>query len=155
MTDYRFVTTWLVDAPVDRVFAAIHDSARWPEWWKGVRRADLLEDGDADGVGRLWRYEWRSRLPYSLTFDSRVTRAERPWRIEGQVHGELEGSGRWRFYESPHGTAAVYVWEVRTTRPWMNAIAPLARPVFAWNHDVVMSQGEQGIRRLLGAATSV
>jgi hypothetical protein len=57
---------------------SIADSARWPEWWKGVRRAELLEDGAEDGVGRLWRFVWRSRLPYELAFDSRVTRREPP-----------------------------------------------------------------------------
>src|SRR5215212_6945407 len=100
MGEYRFVTTWVIDAPVEQVFAAIDDSARWPQWWKGVRRADLLEDGDDRGVGRLWRYEWRSFLPYSLTFDARVTRVERPWLLEANAHGELIGVGRWRFFEA-------------------------------------------------------
>lgn len=82
MADYRFVTTWCLQAPVERVFDAIHDSARWPEWWKGVERAELLEPGGEDGVGRLWHYVWRSRLPYNLGFDSRVTRVERPWLLD-------------------------------------------------------------------------
>ena len=29
--------------------------------------------------------------------------------------------------------------------------APLLRPVFAWNHDIVMRQGGEGLARLLGA----
>jgi hypothetical protein len=32
----------------------------------------------------------------------------------------------------------------------MNLLAPLARPVFAWNHDVVMRWGGEGLARLLG-----
>ena len=150
MAQYEFVTTWCVDAPIDRVFSAIEDSARWPEWWQGVRSAELLEDGDEDGVGRLWRYVWRSRLPYNLEFDSRVSRLERPWLIEGQAEGELTGVGRWRLFEG-RGTAVVYEWNVSTSRRWMNALAPLARPVFAWNHDVVMRQGAEGLARLLDA----
>lgn len=150
MGQYEFVTTWCVDAPIDRVFWALEDSARWPEWWQGVRSAELLEDGDENGVGRLWRYVWRSRLPYNLEFDSRVTRLERPWLIEGQAEGELTGIGRWRLFEG-RGTAVVYEWNVRTSRAWMNAFAPLARPVFAWNHDVVMRQGAEGLARLLDA----
>lgn len=43
-----------------------------------------------------------------------------------------------------------YEWDVRTTQWWMNALAPLARPVFAWNHDYVMRQGGEGLRRRLG-----
>jgi hypothetical protein len=150
MAQYEFVTTWCVDAPIDDVFSAIEDSARWPEWWKGVQSAELLEEGGESGVGRLWRYVWRSRLPYDLEFDSRVTRLERPWLIEGRAEGELTGFGRWRLYEG-RGTAVVYEWNVSTSRPWMNALAPLARPLFAWNHDVVMRQGAEGLARLLDA----
>jgi hypothetical protein len=33
----------------------------------------------------------------------------------------------------------------------MNLLAPLARPVFAWNHDVVMRWGAEGLAKLLRA----
>ena len=59
MADYRFVTTWCLDAPIERVFDAIDDAAAWPQ--------------------------------------------------------------------------------------------PLARPAFAWNHDVVMRQGTEGLAQLLGS----
>jgi len=150
MSDYRFLTTWCLDAPIDRVFAAIDDAARWPQWWKGVTRAELLEPGAEDGVGRLWRYTWRSKLPYDLTFQSRVTRREPPYLLEGDADGELIGVGRWRLFEGP-ATAVIYEWNVRTSRAWMNRLGPVARPVFAWNHDVVMRQGAEGLARLLDA----
>lgn len=150
MTDYRFLTTWCIDAPIDAVYAAIHDSASWPDWWPGVRRAELLEEGDAEGVGRLWRYVWRSRLPYDLAFDTRVVRADRPWLLEGHADGELIGVGRWRLFEG-RGTAVTYEWNVRTSRAWMNAMAPIARPLFAWNHDAVMRDGGRALAVRLGA----
>ena len=150
MRDYRFVTTWCLDAPIERVFDAIDDAARWPEWWKGVTRAELVEAGGEDGIGRLWRYTWRSRLPYDLSFESRVTRRERPYLLEGDAAGELIGVGRWRLFEG-QATAVVYEWNVRTSRAWMNRLAPLARPAFAWNHDAVMRQGAEGLARLLDA----
>ena len=151
MADYRFLTTWCIDAPIERVFEAIDDAASWPRWWKGVTRADLVEEGDAEGVGRLWRFTWRSRLPYDLSFDSRVVRREPPHLLEGHADGELVGVGRWRLFDGPLGTAAVYEWNVRTARAWMNRAAPVARPLFAWNHDAVMRQGADGLARLLGA----
>ena len=147
---YRFVTTWCLDAPVGRVFEAIDDAAAWPRWWKGVTRAELIEPGGEDKVGRVWDFTWRSRLPYDLSFRSTVTRREPPHLLEGAAHGELIGTGRWRLYESPAGTAAVYEWDVRTSRTWMNRLAPVARPAFAYNHDAVMRQGAAGLARLLG-----
>jgi uncharacterized protein YndB with AHSA1/START domain len=147
---YEFLTTWCVDAPIDAVFDVLHDSAGYPRWWKGVERVVVLESGDETSVGEVVRFAWRSVLPYSLEFDLRVTRVQRPNVIEGHATGELEGVGVWRLYEG-QGTAVVYDWRVRTTKRWMNLLGPLARPAFSWNHDLVMRQGGQGLAAELGA----
>ena len=128
MKPYRFLTTWCLEAPVDHVWEAIHDSERWPEWWKGVERVVELEAGDDEGRGALTRYTWRSRLPYNLEFDMRVVHVERPYFLEGQASGELAGEGRWRLFEANGTTAVTYEWVVHTTRPWMNALAPWRGP---------------------------
>jgi hypothetical protein len=39
---------------------------------------------------------------------------------------------------------------VTTGKRWMNALAPLLAPVFAWNHDQVMAEGGRGLARHLG-----
>lgn len=156
MPDYRFLSTWLLEAERERVWEAIHASERWPSWWRGVEHVIRLEDGDADGLGQLDRFTWRSRLPYELSFEMRTTRVERPHLLEGAASGELEGSGRWRlFEESPNGaadavTAVTYEWGVSTTKRWMNALTPLLRPAFEWNHDWVMRNGATGIAAELG-----
>jgi uncharacterized membrane protein len=150
VADYQFLTTWLIDAPVDRVWEILNDSAQYPAWWKGVRSVELLAPGDDAGVGQVSRFSWRSVLPYTLSFDMRVTRVEPPHLIEGEATGELEGRGVWRLYDGS-GTAVVYDWRVRTTQPWMNLLGPLARPAFAWNHDLVMRQGGFGLASRLGA----
>jgi uncharacterized protein YndB with AHSA1/START domain len=151
MAGYRFLTTWVIAAPIERVWDVLYESERWPEWWRGVERVEVLERGDAQRVGELARYTWKSRLPYRLEFDIRTTRVERPYLCEGRAQGELAGDGRWRLFEGGDGTAVTYEWLVQTTRPWMNAVAPLARPLFAWNHDVVMRAGGEGLARRLGA----
>jgi uncharacterized membrane protein len=147
---YEFLTTWCVDAPIEAVFDVLNDSVAYPRWWKGVSSVTVLEPGDQTGVGELDRFVWRSVLPYSLGFDLRVTRVEPPYLIEGHATGELEGMGTWRLYQG-QGVAIVYDWRVRTTKPWMNVLGPLARPAFAWNHDVVMRQGAEGLAAQLGA----
>lgn len=150
MPGYEFLTTWVLDAPRERVWDAIFESERWPEWWRGVERVAELEPGADDGSGKLARYTWRSKLPYELSFDMRTTRVERPHLLEGDASGELAGIGRWRLYEDAGSTAVVYEWNVATTKRWMNALAPLLRPAFAWNHDWVMGHGGTGLARLLG-----
>jgi hypothetical protein len=139
----------VLDAPVDRVWEAIKDAERWPEWWRGVERAEQLSPGDADGVGSEWRYVWRSRIPYPVEFETTTTRVERPHLIEAEARGGLAGVGVWRFFEG-RGTAVAYEWNVTTTKRWMNAVAPLGRPLFEWNHEVIMRWGAEGLARHLG-----
>jgi uncharacterized protein YndB with AHSA1/START domain len=147
---YEFLTTWLLESPREPVFDAIYAQERWPEWWRGVERADEVAPGDANRIGAVSRMVWRSFLPYRVEFEVTTTRVERPHLMEGRAVGELEGLGRWRLFEHGGATAVVYEWNVATTRPWMNLLAPVARPVFEWNHDWVMRRGAEGLAGLLG-----
>jgi hypothetical protein len=149
MAEYRFLTTWLLDSPRQPVWDAIYDSERWPQWWKGVLEAEKLEEGDEHGIGQYGRYVWKSKLPYKLEFFVRTTKVQEPSLLEGDATGELTGVGRWRLFEQDGVTAVLYEWNVSTSRAWMNVLAPLARPVFAVNHDYVMRNGGAGLAKLL------
>jgi uncharacterized protein YndB with AHSA1/START domain len=159
MTEYRFLTTWCLEAPREPVWDAIWQSERWPEWWRGMVASQRLAEGDETGVGQVGRYTWRSRLPYTLDFEMKTTRVDKPRLLEAHAEGELAGVGRWRLFEEDGEgadgadgavTVVVYEWNVRTTKPWMNMLAPVARHVFAWNHDWLMRNGGEGIAGLLG-----
>jgi hypothetical protein len=147
---YEFLTAWVLESPIDPVWEAIYDAERWPEWWRGVESVVELDPGGEDKVGSLARHRWRSFLPYPVEFESRTTRVERPMLIEGRASGELAGEGRWRLFEQDGVTAVLYQWNVHTTRAWMNHVAPVARPVFRWNHNWVMARGGEGIARRVG-----
>lgn len=149
MANYEFVTIWNFDAPIERVWEQIKHSETWSEWWKGVIRVVELREGDADGLGSIRRSTWKSKLPYTLEFDSEIVRIEPMKSIEARAFGELEGTGLWQF-EQVHGVTSVrYDWRVKTTKPWMNVLSPIARPFFKWNHDVIMGWGEEGLRKRL------
>ncbi len=150
MAEYRFLTTWCLEAPIEPVWEAIHDFERWPEWWRGVENVEVLKEGGDYGIGSLSRHTWRSRIPYPVRFDVRTTRVERPLLMEGVATGELAGEGRWRLFEARDATAVLYEWNIHTTRSWMNLLAPVARPVFAWNHHWVMRHGGEGLAQRLG-----
>jgi uncharacterized protein YndB with AHSA1/START domain len=150
MASYSFLTCWLLDAPREQVWEAIYEQERWPEWWRGVEEVEEENGCDGQRVGAVSRMVWKSLLPYRVEFRITTTRVERPALLEGQAEGELAGTGRWRLFEQDGVTAVLYEWNVATTRPWMNLLAPVARPVFAWNHDWVMARGGEGIARLLG-----
>jgi hypothetical protein len=148
---YEFLTTWVLESRIDPVWEAIYDAERWPEWWRGVESVVELNPGGEDKVGSLAHHRWRSFLPYPVEFESLTTRVERPALIEGRASGELAGEGRWRLFERSGVTVVLYEWNVRTTRAWMNLLAPVGRPVFRRNHNWIMARGGEGIARRVGA----
>ncbi len=151
MADYSFVTVWRIDAPIDNVWDAINQIERMPDWWKYVESVAVLEPGDEKGIGRLVHIVWTSALPYKLSFDMRVTHAKQPHLLELVAKGELNGTGRWQLSQEGSVTVVRYDWNVNTTKRWMNALAPLMRPIFAWNHDILMNEGGKSLARLLNA----
>jgi uncharacterized protein YndB with AHSA1/START domain len=147
---YRFLTTWLVAAPIEPVWDVIYAIEHWPEWWRGVLSVTQLTHGDGDGEGSVYRHTWRSKIPYSVRFDVTVMEVRKPNLIVAEAVGGLEGTGTFLLFEAPLGTAVTYDWAVGTTKAWMNVAAPVGRPLFAWNHHAVMKQGGVGLARALG-----
>jgi hypothetical protein len=150
MKTYDFVTIWRVKAPLETVWNEIYHSSDWPTWWKGVESVVEVRKGDEQGVESVHRYTWKSKLPYRLSFDMQTTRVEPPLLLEGVAIGELQGRGLWQLSTEGSETIVRYDWNVVTTKRWMNLLSPIARPLFEWNHNVVMSWGAQGLAKRLG-----
>ncbi|HKU87293.1 MAG TPA: SRPBCC family protein [Casimicrobiaceae bacterium] len=148
--DYALTTEWMLDAPIEAIYAALAAPETWPRWWRYVEAVALVRKGDAQGIGAVHRYTWSSRLPYRLSFDMETTALARPSRIEGIARGDLTGTGRWDLVAEEHNARVRYTWRVTTGKRWMNALAPLLAPVFTWNHDQVMAEGGRGLARHLG-----
>jgi uncharacterized protein YndB with AHSA1/START domain len=147
--DFHLVSEWRLAAPVARVWSAIAAPEEWPQWWRAVEQVETIEQGDARGVGALRRIIWRTALPYKIALLMRTTKIELMRLIEVEASGELRGIGQWTFAPDGDGTRLRYDWRVAVEKPWMRLAAPLLRPVFAWNHGVVMRWGEQGLARRL------
>ena len=150
MSQYAFETFWHLDAPVETVWDAIVGTQMAPTWWPFIERVVETVPGEISGVGSTRRYIWRTRLPYKLSFDIHVTRVDRPRVLEGMVSGEIEGIGRWVFESLGATTVIRHFWEVRLMKRWMKWFAPLAMPVFVWNHRQVMKAGAEGLAGFLG-----
>ncbi len=150
-TQFHLITDWAFDAPLEAVWRALKEPEEWPAWWRAVEKVERLQAGDANGVGAVRRITWRTALPYTLAFSMRVTRIEPMTLIEGRAEGELDGIGRWTFCPDGGRTYVRYDWIVDVTKPWMQATAPLLRPVFAWNHGKVMGWGYEDLTRKLAA----
>ena len=154
MKAYEFATIWRIKAPIEMVWSEIYHPEVWPTWWKGVENVIEVRKGDEWGVGSIIRYTWKSLLPYRLTFEMQTVRVEPPLLLEGIASGELEGRGLWQLSNEGSETVVRYDWNVQTAKQWMKLLAPIARPVFKWNHDLVMSWGAQGLGKRLGVSVA-
>ncbi len=148
-THFDLHSHWRIDAPVERVWAALTDTTTWPRWWPYVRRVHTLREGDACGLGAIRRIDWATRLPYAIVIDVEAVESVRLQRLRGRARGQLEGEGTWLLRARGAHTDVTYLWRVAVTKPWMRALAPLMAPVFRWNHDGVMRAGEDGLQRYL------
>ena len=143
---YHFVTKMRMTAVREDVWSTIVSPETWPAWWRWLKRVDVIEAGDERGVGARYRYHFGTALPYRLRFEVTFARVEPPFLLVGDATGELSGAGVWQLTGLPEGgTDVTYTWLVETTRRWMNVVAPVARPAFSWNHDVLMRDFGRGL----------
>lgn len=149
MARYHFITEFTVSAGRQRTWDALSDPSGWPEWWRWLKRVDVIDEGGPDRLGARYRYFFGTALPYTLAFNVEVVQVDKPSLLVGQASGELQGSGHWRLTDTPEGgTDVSYVWLVETTKRWMNVLAPVGRPLFSWNHDVLMRDFAKGVARI-------
>lgn len=149
MAEYHLLTIWQINAPLPQVYAAIHDSTHWPDWWQGAEKVEPIADSDGDGINGICRYSWRGKLPYPVVFDIRATRIKKLVAIEGLATGDLEGVGYWHFSRQGPVSVVRFEWHVRSTKWWMNLLAPVARSMFIDNHVWLMARGGEGLAALL------
>ena len=114
-TDLHLVTKWGLAAPPAAVWEALTKPEDWPAWWRAVEQVELIEPGDANGLGAYSRFTWRTALPYRVRFSMRITRVEPMSVIEGWADGELSGVGRWTLTPHGEGTGVRYDWYVKSS----------------------------------------
>lgn len=152
---YQFFTRWEFRAPLARVWHELMTPEEWPRWWRGVENVELVRKGHDDlGHGAIRNYVWKSRLPYTLRFTLETIRVEPQSIIEATATGELAGRGIWTLSHRDGVTYAENDWRVSTTKWWMGILAPIARPIFSWNHAVSMEWGRKGLQSRLEEATT-
>jgi hypothetical protein len=150
VANYRFVTECEITAPVRLVWPEVSQAENWMSWWPGLVAVTPLERGDDEGGDSLHELTFKSRLPYTLSLRARITRVEQRRRIDVEADGELQGVAVYELEDLGETTAMRLTWTVRTNKAWMNLLAPIARPLFSWNHDVLMKAGMRGLARKVG-----
>jgi hypothetical protein len=148
---YMFETEWVVTAPIDDVWEVISHPGEYSSWWPHVKESWSISEGDSVGVGSTAFYAFKSPWGYRVRFELKAIEVERPHRIHALVRGDLIGTGTHYLETRPEGTLIRLNWYVSTTKRWMNLIAPIARPAFAFAHKCVMYEGCDAMAKKLGA----
>jgi hypothetical protein len=152
MDHYQFETEWTLTTSPEPVFDFLAAAENFADWWPAVTESEVLERGDAEGIGAQVAFRVRSPLLYSLNFRNTVTSIDRPRSIDFKVRGDLTGTGRYEIESGADGCAIVRIfWYVSTTKKWMNVVAPMARPLFVWGHNRLMEQAAKAVAGQLRA----
>jgi hypothetical protein len=144
---FCFDRTFHLAAPVDAVWQALGDVARYPRWLPWLRRIDgeLAE-------GALVRAVIQAPLPYRLHLLLRVREIEPRTRLDVDVGGDLVGPGRLTLH--PDGSRrcdARLAWEVEARERLLRQAGRFGRPLVLWAHDRVVESGFDRFRRLVEA----
>jgi uncharacterized protein YndB with AHSA1/START domain len=147
LTEYHFAEQWFVDAPIEDVWPIIRKVANYPSWW--MEFVEATKCNDIDGPGGIVAVHVKAALPYHMYFEIEAVGEEPPRIAEVRVRGDLIGSMKWTLVPEGSGTRLFFEETVTTGKKLLNALAPLFKPLFAWNHEIMMKHGQQGLRRLL------
>ena len=146
-SDYHFVTRWRVPGSCEEVARILGDAAELPRWWPSVYLdVRVLDEGGADGVGRvvdLWTKGW---LPYTLRWRFTTVENRQAAGLALRAAGDFVGEGRWTFTQHGDACEAVYDWRIRAEKPLLRRLTFLLRPAFSANHRWAMARGEQSLR---------
>lgn len=145
--EYHFHTRWRVQSTPEEIYRIMEDTPGLARWWPAVwLQVEILEAGDANGLGSRIRLFTKGWLPYTLTWIARATEKEFPRRIAFEASGDFEGRGAWTFQADSADVVMDYHWNVRADKPPLRYLSFLLRPAFAANHDWSMARGLESLR---------
>lgn len=146
---YEIASHWRVPGRIDDVYAVLTDAPSMPRWWPTYRKVTEIAPGDDSGRGRTLAVVTSGALPYDLIWQFEILEAVKPRLIRLRASGDLAGFGEWQLRQEGGDVALTYTWRVRATKPWMQRLEFLLKPVFRVNHRYAMAKGEAGLKREL------
>lgn len=145
--EYYFVTRWCVPGRAEEVSNLLQDAAGLPRWWPSVYLdVQVLDPGDANGVGKHVRVLSKGWLPYKLRWEFRVTESQHPHGFAITAAGDFVGTGRWTLAQEGTYVVAVYDWKLLAEKPLLRWLSFVFKPLFEANHHWAMARGEESLR---------
>ncbi len=145
--DYHFITNWRVRSTLKEATDVIGgEPTDLVRWWPSVYLdVEVLESGDARGVGKVVSLYTKGWLPYTLRWQFRVTEV----RSDGftlVAFGDFEGRGIWTFKQNEPWVDVIYDWKISAEKPLLRYFSFILKPIFAVNHQWAMAKGEESLK---------
>src|SRR5439155_22991106 len=135
---------------VEEVSEVLGGAPGLARWWSSVYlEVDVTDPGGPDGVGRVVRLHTKGWLPYTLTWQFRVTESRKPHGFTIEAFGDFVGRGVWTFEQRGDDVHIVYDWRIRADKPLLKYLSVLLKPFFSMNHHWAMNQGEKSLKQEL------
>ena len=143
---YHFLSRWRVDGSIQEVADILDDAMSLESWWGSVYSdVELIDSGDAAGLGKSFKLLGHGWLPYTLHLTFRKTEERYPNGFSVAVSGDLNGTGMWTITAEP-SVEVTFDWTVRADKPVLRWFSPAFKPLFASNHRWTMRRGEESLR---------
>jgi hypothetical protein len=144
---YHFVTVWRVPGTIAEVKDVLGNADTLPMWWPAVYlRVTRIDDGGPDWVGSVNRIHTKGWLPYTLTWDLKLTEPITDSGFAIEAMGDLTGTGVWTFEQDGPEVVITYDWRIEASKPLLRRLAWLLKPAFKANHVWAMAKGEESLR---------
>lgn len=151
---YVFTDRFTVPCGIEPAYHYIQYIEEYPRWWgKVYKKIVKLKSAPADTAGSRYAVTVGGFLPYTLTIENEVTYINRPYKIEFDATGDLEGKGVWMFREVENGTEITFDWRVSSNKKLIKWLSFLLKPLFAANHAYCVRKADEGIRNDLAGKT--
>jgi hypothetical protein len=155
MARFHFITDWKLGATEQEVYEVLKATDRLTSWWPSVYlRAETLNPGDAQGLGKKVSLLTKGYLPYTLRWNFEVTEVIPARHIALRAEGDLQGHGTWSICRIARTCHVRYDWDISFQKKGLAPLAWLLRPFFAWNHHWAMQQGYLSIQQELARLKS-
>lgn len=144
---YAFETRWRVQGTAEEVFEILDRPEELARWWPAVwLESELVDAGDARGIGKRVRFLSKGWLPYLLRWTAEIREKEFPRSIVLNASGDFDGEGRWSFAQHGAAVDVVYLWTLEANKPLLRHLSFLFKPLFAANHHWAMARGLESLQ---------
>lgn len=144
---YHFVHRWRVESTLEEISEIMTDPQDLPRWWPAVYlETKVINEGDAEGLGRVVAFHTRGRLPYTLRWTGTTVETRHPHGYRLEAAGNFIGAADLTFEQDGPVVEITFDWTIEVGKKLLRYGSYVVRPLLANNHQWAMRMGERSLQ---------